>query len=101
MSYSKATKVEVGDNKTYCVTDGALYYLNQEDQSINRMSKVSGLSDVGINDVKFNNYTKQLIIVYSNCNIDIIENETVINISDIKRKEIITMWNHSILTAST
>ena len=55
MSYSKATKVEVGDNKTYCVTDGALYYLNQEDQSINRMSKVSGLSDVGINDVKFNN----------------------------------------------
>lgn len=88
MSYSKATKVEVGDNKTYCVTDGALYYLNQEDQSINRMSKVSGLSDIGINDVKFNNYTKQLIIVYSNCNIDIIENETVINISDIKRKEI-------------
>ena len=88
MSYTKATKVEVGINRTYCVTEGALYYFDHEDQSINRMSKISGLSDVGIDNIKFNIATSQLIIVYANCNIDIVENGNIINISDIKRKEI-------------
>ena len=39
MSYTKATKVEVGINRTYCVTEGALYYFDHEDQSIKKKLK--------------------------------------------------------------
>ena len=36
------------DEKIYCVASGGLYYVNKEDMTINRMSKITGLSDVGV-----------------------------------------------------
>ena len=52
------------------------------------MSKVTGLSDVGMKQVAYSEELKITIITYENCNIDLIKNNQIINISDIKRKEI-------------
>ena len=87
-SYKSASYVSKGDGRIYCVTSGALFYINKDDYSINRLSKVSGLSDVGIKHVKHSYDLNVTVITYENCNIDIIKNNSVINISDIKRKEI-------------
>ena len=88
LSYQRATDLVEAGNKIYCVADGNLFSFNKEDGSVERISKVNGLSDVGINRVNYDKKRKILLIAYSNANIDIIENGTIINISDIKRKEI-------------
>ena len=53
------------------------------------MSKVTGLSDVGVKQVAYSEELKITIITYENCNIDLLKNKQIITISDIKRKEII------------
>ena len=87
-SYTSASYIAEADNKIYCVTNGGLFYINKEDNTINRMSKVTGLSDVGVKQVAYSKELEITVITYENCNIDLIKNNQIINISDIKRKEI-------------
>ena len=88
-SYTSASYIAEADNKIYCVTNGGLFYIRKEDNTINRMSKVTGLSDIGINQIAYDQDSRITIITYKNCNIDLIKNNQIVNISDIKRKEII------------
>lgn len=88
LSYNSAAHISEANNKIYCVASEGLFYINKEDFSINRLSKINGLSDLEIKYVAFANDDDITIIVYKNCNIDLIKNGQIINISDIKRKEI-------------
>ncbi len=88
LAYNSASYIAESKNNIYCIANGSLYYLNKADESINRMSKINGLSDVDLNKVSYSNKLDLLIITYNNCNIDIISNNEIINISDIKRKEV-------------
>ena len=88
-SYTSASYITEAGNKIYCVTNGGLFYINKDDNTINRMSKVTGLSDVGIKRIAYDIDSEATIITYENCNIDLLKNNRIINISDIKRKEII------------
>jgi len=87
-SYTSASYIVEADNKVYCVTNGTLFYINKDENTINRLSKVTGLSDVGIKHVAYSESLKITVITYENCNIDFIKNNQITNISDIKRKEI-------------
>ena len=88
-SYTSASYIAEAENKIYCVTNGGLFYVNKDDNTVNRVSKVTGLSDVGVKQVAYSAALEITIITYENCNIDLIKNNTIVNISDIKRKEII------------
>ena len=88
LAYNQTTDVAIADEKIYCVSQGGLFYFNNEDNSINRISKVNGLSENGVEKIKFNTHNNTLIITYENCNIDLFTEGSVTNISDIKRKEI-------------
>ncbi|MBT5089832.1 MAG: hypothetical protein HOM24_01985, partial [Flavobacteriales bacterium] len=87
-SYTSASYIAEADNKIYCVTNGGLFYINKEDNTINRISKVTGLSDVGIKQVAYSKELLITIITYENCNIDLLKENSIINISDIKHKDI-------------
>ena len=89
MSYNSVSYIAEAENKIYCVASGGLFYLDKNDNTINRMSKVTGLSDIGVKQVAYSEELKVTIITYENCNIDLLKNNQIINISDIKRKEII------------
>lgn len=80
--------VEV-DNIIYGATREALLYFNKTDNSLNRLSKVEGLSDVGISRLAASEERKTLIVAYTNGNIDLINQGQVYNVSDIKRSNII------------
>ena len=88
-SYTSASYVAEAGNRIYCVTDGGLFYINKDDNTINRMSKVTGLSDIGIKQIAHDTESETTIITYENCNIDLLKNNSIVNVSDIKRKEII------------
>ena len=88
LSYNSASYIAEANNTIYCVASGGLFYVNKEDETINRLSKVTGLSDVDVKQVAYSYELDIVIITYENCNIDLLKNNQIINISDIKRKEI-------------
>jgi len=89
LPYHNATYVIEVENNIYCVTESGLFYFNKEDQTINRMSKVNGLSDTEVVKIAYQPQSKTLLIAYKNCNIDLIKNGQIVNISDIKKKTIL------------
>ncbi|MBT4881456.1 MAG: hypothetical protein HON40_02780 [Flavobacteriales bacterium] len=88
-SYTNTSYITQAKSKIYCVTNGGLFYLNRDDNTLNRLSKVTGLSDIGVKKIAYYDSSETTIITYENCNIDLIKEGRIINISDIKRKEII------------
>lgn len=89
LPYHNATSVEVVGNKIYCVTKSGLFYFDKTDNSVNRMSKVNGLSDSEVVKISFLKEKNILLIAYNNTNIDLLVNNRIINISDIKEKTIV------------
>ncbi|MFC2111289.1 two-component regulator propeller domain-containing protein [Bacteroidota bacterium] len=89
LPYSNCVAVAEAENRIYCSTLYNLFYYDKTDNSITRITKISGLSDIGINTIDYNTTTKTLVVAYTNTNIDLIQDRQVINISDIKRKSIL------------
>lgn len=89
LSYSDAISVTEGNSVFYCATNSALFIYDKSDQSIERLSLVNSLSDVGISRIKFNPHNDKIVVAYINGNVDIIdENKNVTNISYIKNSNI-------------
>src|SRR5688500_8003419 len=89
LPYKKGIAVTEGGGYVYCATNNAVFTLKKDDDTFEKLSKVTGLSDVGVSDVKYNSYNGILLISYTNGNLDLIENKAIYNISDIKRSSII------------
>lgn len=87
LSYSYANSVAKVGSIVYVSNGQGLAKYNDSDNSIQKLTKIEGLSDVGISVIKKSDYNDVLIIVYQNSNIDIIKSDgSVVNISDLKRK---------------
>jgi len=89
LPYSRAISVADAGNMLYCATPYSIFFLDKSENSITRLTKVNGLSDVGISKIRYNEKYKTLLIAYTNANIDLLKDGRIINISDIKRKPIL------------
>lgn len=90
LPYHRVIAVEPVGNKIYAATNFELYYYDMEDNSINIINKVNGLSDIGISTIRYNESQRKLLVAYTNANIDLIDvNNNVKNMSDIKDKNIV------------
>jgi len=88
LPYTNGAKVCLSDNKVYCATDVSLFYLNKIDYSLTKLSKLTGLSEIGFSSINYIADKQTLIIGYSSGNIDLIANNKIYNIPDIKRKQL-------------
>jgi ligand-binding sensor domain-containing protein len=86
LPFTDAFQVLMADNRIYCATPGGLFYFDKSDNSINKLTRVQGLSDIGISAIAYSTALKELLIGYQNGNIDIFENNRITNITDIKVK---------------
>jgi ligand-binding sensor domain-containing protein len=86
LPFTDAFQVLEADNRIYCATPGGLFYFDKSDNSINKFTRVQGLSDFGISAIAYSKTLKQLLIGYVDGNIDIFENNRLTNFSDIKVK---------------
>lgn len=89
LPYREAISVTQSADKIYCATPVSLFSITKSDNSLEKISKVNGLSDIGFNKILFDTKREQLIIAYSNSNIDLLKATGTYNISDIKRKNIV------------
>ena len=88
LPYSKGKTIITAKNLIYCATENGLFYYNTSDNSTTTLSKTDGLSDVTISSIYYVSSKSMLIIGYANGNIDLIKDNVITNISDIKRKQI-------------
>ena len=86
LNYQQCIQVIKGD-KIYSATNSNLFSIDSDNEA-ERYSKVSGLSDIGVQCIGWDALTQQTIVVYSNSNVDVLKNTSVKNISDIKRSTV-------------
>lgn len=87
MAYNDITDVQQGGQMLYVLASNGLYTYNQNDQSIQTYDKVNALSDCDISFIRWNQTAKKLLIVYSNENLDLLDQKgNVTNISDYYEK---------------
>jgi hypothetical protein len=87
LSYTHATKIALAGQKVYCVTEGGLFYYHTGDNSVNKISGMNGLNDFGIRTIAYNESHNVLVVAYQNSNIDLVYENSITNLSDIKRKQ--------------
>lgn len=88
LPYQHVIDVEAWDSKIYAATPYELFIYDNEDNSLSLLNKVNGLSDIGISSIEFSESLQVLLIAYKNSNVDLITDEGIINLSDIKDKEL-------------
>ncbi|MDF9830484.1 hypothetical protein [Parabacteroides sp. PF5-6] len=81
MAYHNTTSVAEAENNVFAVANGSLYSYNKEDQSYRTYIKKEGeLNDTQIKTIAYNSTIKTLLIVYSNGNIDLLNENGIYNI---------------------
>ncbi|MEO5675870.1 MAG: two-component regulator propeller domain-containing protein [Chitinophagales bacterium] len=87
--YRNAYSVTASDNKVYCAATIAFYSVDLTDNSMEKFSKVNGLSDIQTTLLSYDKSHDLLVICYANSNIDIMKDGIITNVSDIERKSIV------------
>ena len=88
-AYHNATKVVEVGKVVYVLSDGNLYSYDPEDTSVTTYDKSTVLSDFDIYDIVESPSTKELVIIYKNGNIDLLDADgNVYNLSELKTKSL-------------
>lgn len=88
LPYHSAVDLAAGDEKIFCATPYSLFTVDSKDNTIERWSRITGLSETGISAICYDGSNEKLVIAYHNSNIDIIYRNDIINLPDIKRDNI-------------
>ena len=89
LPFNYAIDVTQSSKKIYIASEYGVFSYNKSTHSIEKFTKVNKLSDVGISAIEYSSNNKVLFIGYSNGNLDMIFDNEVFNLSDIKREMII------------
>ena len=88
LPYTIGSYVTQNATTVFYAADFSLLALDKEENSIERLTKVNGLSDVEISRLKHSPFDDVLIAVYENRNIDFITPDGTINFPFVKDKNV-------------
>ncbi len=88
LPYNTAVSVTGSGVMLYIATEYSMYSLSRGSDEVTAYSKVNGMSDIGMQQVAYDDYTGSVILAYTNSNIDIFRNEEFFNIPDLKLKTV-------------
>lgn len=87
LSYKDGRSVAVSSSKVYCATDNSLFSYDKDDNSIEHITPINGLSEIGIGNIAYSDKHNTLVIGYANGNIDLLSSSgKVYNLSGVKDK---------------
>ena len=89
LPYKSCRYVTGSSSSIWSATDEGLFRLNKSDYSVERITKIDGLSDLAIRTIGYNSYNDILFVGYQTGNIDLIHGNEIINLPDIKNASII------------
>ncbi|MCP4310966.1 MAG: hypothetical protein GY790_06860, partial [Bacteroidetes bacterium] len=88
LPYKYCNLVEVTNDRVFGSSSGGLFTYDLEDHSVEKLSKIDGLSDNGISAMRWNGDLETLILAYHSSNIDVLRNNVIVNMPDIMKKQI-------------
>lgn len=83
-SYNSGNAITINNNEVYCGTLNGLYSFNTSSQVYSDHSKSEGYSEVTVAALGHSSKANATIIVYDNANVDIIKENEIINLPQIK-----------------
>ncbi|MGE0077811.1 MAG: two-component regulator propeller domain-containing protein [Bacteroidales bacterium] len=87
-SFSQGKFISAGNNKVFCGTTNGIFIYNLNSSEVDKLTKVNGLSEVGITAMVYFSSNNLLAIGYESGNIDLVYSNEVVNIPDIKEKSL-------------
>ncbi len=87
-SYRDAHSIAPTGDGAFCAGSNSLFFLDLQDQSLNRISKIDGLSDTKISTIAYHEPLNMLVIAYANGNIDLLADNQITNINTIEKSPI-------------
>ena len=90
LPYQQASSVTQSPDKIYYATPLSIASIDKTDMSVSFLSKVTGLSDIGVQQVRYDQVHDQLYVIYTNSNIDVIRSNTILNVPNIRANTSIT-----------
>ncbi len=88
LPYKKGNCVAESSDKIFLATDEAMFSYHKSNGELEKLNKVTALSDIGIGYIAYSETFDMLVIGYQNGNLDFLQNNSITNLSDIKRKNI-------------
>ena len=85
LPYYYMKTIAVADSKIYAANGSSIFYFDKEDNSVNVLSKYTGLHDIMVSKLGYNASQGTLIIGYESGNLDLIRGNAVTNVNDIFR----------------
>jgi Two component regulator propeller len=80
LPFSSGLYVTQSAEKIYYATRYAVLEVDKEERSVRRMTKVEGLSDVGVSLLKYNEESSTLLVVYNDSKVDLVTEEGVLTL---------------------
>jgi len=84
LDYKGARSVAIVGNQVFCASSNGLFVFNKQDNSVSKINRINGLSDINIGLLQSNQDREQLIVAYVNGNMDIIQSGIITNFAAIK-----------------
>lgn len=87
-SYRQSFALAETPGAIYAATRLGLVVYSKADQALTTLNKINGLSDYGISSLAYSKEQNTLVIAYENGNIDLLTQERIYNINDLKIKQL-------------
>lgn len=88
LPWHSAIQVTHTDEQVWAATPYSIFAIDPDENSITRYTKISGLTETGISAIAADPASGQLVIAYTNSNVDVFDDGSVININAIKNSTI-------------
>jgi hypothetical protein len=89
--YNRAIGVKVMGDEVYCLTTRSLFIYDRKTGEVETISKLDGLSGNVFSALGYNESQKCIIIGHEDGAIDLIKNDKIVNIADIKNSEVVNV----------
>jgi hypothetical protein len=86
LSYNAAQSVTAGTKEVFVSGGSSIMVYSRGQAELRKLSRVNGLSETGISAICYSEEAKTLVIGYNSANIDLVVNNVVYNIPEIRQK---------------
>jgi hypothetical protein len=87
-AFLPAKGLTISNESVYCFSDNGLFYIDKSDNSLNKLSKLDGLSEAIVQTAAYDSRSQTLVVAYDNANIDLIKSDEIIELPLIKNSSI-------------
>ncbi|MFK7935685.1 MAG: hypothetical protein AB8G22_19380 [Saprospiraceae bacterium] len=84
LPFRNGVLVTQSNEQVIYATNEAIFTLDKADLAVDFLTKTDGLSNVGVRQIKYNQGSETLIVVYDNSVIDLVRTNEIITLNDIK-----------------